>query len=182
MNLLICNDCNGDGVSAVTLEQFGTKYELSDRMYREFANEVGKDPYEFSDARFRWDGAVFEDDGASVWMNDASLGDRHVSWWQLGLDGTRRYVLIRIHVEDGGGLTVKCLGSYDERKAACVELRHRYELEVEHPSFYAGWDPEYCECDDGYAELTVETMDAQVSLVVLDKEYEEPMEEIEYIG
>ena len=52
-------------------------------------------------------------------------------------------------------------------EASC-KIEELYNDELANPSFYAGWDPEYCVLDENHAELTVETMDSVVNIVIAD--------------
>ena len=178
--LLIRDDCDGDGVSSVCYEEIGTKEGLRKVMREEFASEIGEPAIEYADATVHWDEASLEDDRACMWVQGNDLSSRHISWWMVPVTG--RYALVMLDVKDGGGIEVKQLGAFDSELDAIMALGREYRKELEHPTFYAGWDPEYCGHDETSAELTVETMDAAVYLNVIDTSKTELYFGFEYLG
>lgn len=177
--LLVCDDCGVDR-STVTYEMLRTKEDLKHEMLMEFSAAINEYAAVFADDIIDWDEASLEDDRAGMWVDGNSLFNRHVNWWMVTVEG--RYPLVRCDVLDGGGIEVKVLGNYDTLGQARAALDNEYEREVEHPTFYAGWDNEHCSNNGLNAELTVETMDAQVNLHILDTSYAEPRESFEYLG
>ena len=90
-----------------------------------------------------------------------------VSWWTLDL-GDDPYAIIKTITLEGGGVESFVVGHAKTRGEASYKVEELYNDELANPSFYAGWDPEYCVLDEDHAELSVETMDSVVNIVIAD--------------
>lgn len=179
-HLLICDNCGEDGHDWISIVGIGEPDELKDEIRTQFVDHINEYAIVYADAIVDWDEASLEPDRAGMWVNDDQT-NRHINWWTVPLD-EHRHAIVRIHVLDGGGIEVTQVGGCDGLLDAVHALKREYEREREHPSFYAGWDDEYCWIRDGRAELTVETMDSQVNLVLIDTDERDININFEYLG
>jgi len=105
----------------------------------------------------------------SAWFDysdEADYDDESVEWWAEKVDDSP-YVVIKTVAIDTGGIRMETVGA-DTMEDASSIIREEYQKEMRCPSFYAGWDPEYCEIDERHAELSVETRDSVVHMTIAD--------------
>ena len=170
--LLVCDDCYGDGESKVEYVMCGTKEDVLDEMRNEYETCSGLPAKCFDDGDVEW---TYKDKGQdSAWLSvdTEEIGcDRHIGWWMVELgakpDNGPLFALVKGVNNDGGGIDVNLLGTYTDFDLGQRAMLHEYGMELVKPSFYAGWDPEYCRCDATSAVCEVETMDMTVSLDLL---------------
>lgn len=171
--LLVCDDCNGDGNSNVEYVMCGTIDEVRDEMRHQYEDCL-KYPAEcFVDGDVEWDDSEIGEDHAWMGVDTDKLGyDRHISWWLVKVgpkpDRGPMYALVKGINNDGGGITTDIRGAWSNLHDAQQVMLMEYGRELTNPSFYAGWDPEYCECGAMHALCEVETMDMTVSLDLLE--------------
>lgn len=170
--LLVKDDCDSNGESAIVYMCFGTMKELQEAMQSDYEYELAHD---------EWDGSEIRDGSACLSMVSSKIGcDRYISWYMEHV-GYGRHVLMEGRVEDGCTETrvVDCFENIDDARKV---MRQMYEKQMVEPLFYAGWDPEYCYINGRAAECAVETRDAQYNLNILTISHWEQYVGFEYLG
>ena len=102
------------------------------------------------------------------YSDEADYDDESVEWWAEKVDDSP-YVVIKTIAVDGGGIRMETVGA-DTMEDASLIIREEFQKEMRCPSFYAGWDPEYCVFGELNARLSVETLDSVVHMTIADTE------------
>lgn len=165
MYLLVEDNCNmeNDVMAHMDYVYFGTEEEVREEMERRYKADV---------TSYDWDHHDTNDHGAYLWDDVDDCGyDRHISWSMIDCGPKPEegglYLLTKGIAHDGGGVDVLLYGAHTDERRAKRDMLTSFGLELTNPSFYAGWDPEYCELDGDHALATVETMDMVVKFDVI---------------
>ena len=169
MYLLVEDSCNMDNdvMAHMDYVYFGTMEEVRDQMKSRYQHEK---KHGWDHAEIDWNDPEPQDSYASLWDDNDSY-DCHICWWVLECgpkpDHGGMYLVVKGHALEGGGIEVNLCGAYTDDRLATQRMMALFGAELAHPSFYSGWDPDYCELDGKHALATVETMDEVIQFDVI---------------
>lgn len=127
--------------------------------------DVGQTIHE---SEFPWQHLGVDERSACLWDDTDCMGcARSLVWYPLDV-GDDEWVVLKAVAHDTGGIDVEAIGHTDDRDTAKLVLNNAYAEELSNPSYYAGWDEEYCFVRGGHAQLSVETMDSVVDLCIVN--------------
>jgi hypothetical protein len=159
----VCN-VNSDSNAHVDYVYFGTFEEVYNEMKRLYEETVDDG----------WDNRFFDDvecDNACVSMDASVLGyDCHIAWSTVGCGPIPNRggmsVVVKGHAFDGD-VEIELLDAFARDEMATQRMMEAFGKELAKPSFYPGWDPDYCDLDSDHALATVETMDEVVQFDII---------------
>lgn len=139
--------------------------ETEGQAWEAIVEDVGQTIHE---SEFPWQHLEADERAAFLWDDTDAMGyARSLVWYQLDV-GDDEWVVLKAVAHDGGGIDVDAIGHADDWDTAKLMLNDAYAEELASPSFYAGWDEEYCFVRGGHAQLSVETMDSVVDLRIVN--------------